>query len=283
MATCGDHIRRRLRRQRTSKPAGLAALAAIATLGGCDAGTTKIIGADYPAPSCDVVAAPPAGVDVFYQRYRDAAGIPVLSSAAVADTAVRSACVVVVRMLSAREDVRQAMIAQQMRVGLIGRNELTTTLPEYRNLYQMFPDDDWDALRGVGATLLIPVSSAGEENVLCLEDDPNAGENVLVHTFATAVLLGAEIVDATFAARLQAAYDGAAAAGLWQNTYAAWDTIQYFAEGVEDWLDTSPDVSPPDGYHNDINTRDELQAYDPTLASLVKEVMPSDGWRPKCP
>ena len=283
MAKPGNHVRRRFVDQRMAKRVGLAGLAAIATLGGCDAGTTQIIGADYPAPTCDVVAAPPAGVDAFYQRHRDATGIPVLSSAAVPDAAVHAACVVVVRMLSAREDVRQAMLAQQMRVGLIGRNELTTDLPEYRYLYEMFPDDDWNALRGVGATLLIPVSSAGEENVLCLANDPNAGESVLVHTFATAVLLGAEAADATFGARLQATYDGAAAAGLWQDTYAAWDTIQYFAEGVEDWFDTSPDVSPPDGLHNDINTRDELQAYDPNLASLVKEVMPDDGWRPKCP
>ena len=56
---------------------------------------------------------------------------------------------------------------------------------------------------------------------------------------------------------------------------------QYFAEGVEDWFDTSPDVSPPNGVHNEINTREELQAYDPNLASLVKEAMPNDGWRPE--
>jgi hypothetical protein len=186
-------------------------------------------------------------------------------------------------MLSARDDVRQTMITQQMRVGLIGVGEQTTDLPEYRNLYTMFPDDDWNAKRGVGATLLIPVSSAGEENVLCLQGDPNVGENVLVHTFATAVLLGLDAADATFDARLQAAFDAAIASGLWQDTYASWDTIQYFAEGVEDWFDTSPDVSPPDGLHNEINTRAELRAYDPDLASLVAEAMPDDRWRPRCP
>jgi hypothetical protein len=230
-----------------------------------------------------VAAALPAGADSFYQKVRDGNGIPVLASAAVADTAVVTACVVVARMLSARDDVRQTMITQQMRVGLIGVGEQTTDLPEYRNLYTMFPDDDWNAKRGVGATLLIPVSSAGEENVLCLQGDPNVGENVLVHTFATAVLLGLDAADATFDARLQAAFDAAIASGLWQDTYASWDTIQYFAEGVEDWFDTSPDVSPPDGLHNEINTRAELRAYDPDLASLVAEAMPDDRWRPRCP
>lgn len=262
----------------------LLAFAAATSLGGCDAGKTKIIGADYPAPTCALVAAPPAGVDAFYQKYRDANGIPVLSSSAVADSAVVNACVVVVRMLSARDDVRQAMIARQMRVAVIARSEVTTDLPDYRNLYEMFPnEDDWDALRGVGATLIIPVSSAGEENLLCLPGDPNAGENMLVHTFATAVQLGLEAVDSTHAARVQAAYAAAEAAGLWQGTIAARNTIQYFAEGVEDWFDTSPDVSPPNGVHNEINTREELQAYDPNLASLVNEAMPNDDWRPRCP
>jgi hypothetical protein len=264
--------------------AALAALAAAASLGGCDAGSTKIIGGDYPAPSCDVVAAPPAGVDPFYQKYRDANGIPVLSSAAVADTALVSACLVVVRMLSARDDVRQTMIGQQMRVAVIARNEVTTDLPDYRNLYTLFPnEEDWDVLRGVGATVMIPVSSAGEENVLCQDDDPNAGENMLVHTFAIAVRLGLQAADSTFAARLQAARDEARAAGLWEGTIAARDPMQYFAEGVEDWFDTSPDVSPPDGVHNEINTREELLAYDPNLASLVREAMPNDAWRPRCP
>jgi hypothetical protein len=261
-----------------------AVVVAVGALAGCDAGDTKIIGAQYPAAMCMTALAPPAGVDAFYTKYRDANGIPVLSSGVVQDEALEAACIVVVRMLSARDDVRQAMIALQMRVAVIGRNQVTTTMPEYRNLYQMFPmDDDWDMLRGVGATRLIPVSSAGEENLLCLADDSYAGENNLVHTFATAVLLGLEDADATFDARLQAAYDAARSAGLWQGTTVLKNPIQYFAEGVQDWFDAKPNVSPADGVHNEINTRGELQAYDPNLASLVEEGMPADAWRPKCP
>ena len=34
------------------------------------------------------------------------------------------------------------------------------------------PDTDWDErARGLGGTLHIPVSSAGEENVMCHDDD----------------------------------------------------------------------------------------------------------------
>ena len=118
---------------------------------------------------------------------------------------------------------------------------------------------------------------------MCRTGDWFAGEHLLVQTFATAVLLGLEDVDATFNSRLEAAYDDARAAGLWQDTYARVNAIEYFAEGAQAWFDANPDVSPPDGTHNDINTRAELRNYDPTLAALIGEVMPDDAWRPKCP
>ena len=258
--------------------------AAFAAAAGCDAGETKELGADFPAASCEMTPSDgPNGLDPFYEKYLDASGIPVLASAAVSDQAVKTACMIVVRMVSLRDDVRRAMIDQQMRVAILGVNERTTDMPEYRNLYQMFPGQEWDALRGVGATLMIPVSSVGEENLLCLQDDIFAGERLLVQTFATAVLLGVDAADSNFDSRLRASYDAAMNAGLWRNTYAAANEIEYYAEGVQSWFDANPDVSPPDGTHNDINTRAELRAYDPTLAGLVAETMPDDSWRPKCP
>ena len=153
--------------------------------------------------------APPAGTPSFYKKYLDGNGIPVQSSAAVADAALQAACTIVVRMLNKRDDVRQVMSGQQMRVAVIGENEVTTQVPEYANLNQMFPQQDWDRLRGVGATLLIPVSSVGEENLLCLAGDFFDGEQILVQTFATAVLLGVEEADSTFDSRLRDAYDAA--------------------------------------------------------------------------
>jgi hypothetical protein len=264
--------------------AAAAVAATAAAMSGCDAGTTKQLGGDYPAASCETTPtdAPP-GIDPFYEKYLDGNGIPVLASAAVSDQALETACIIVVRMLSRRDDVRQAMIGQQMRVAVIGTNEKTTDMPDYRNLYAMFPNGDWDNQRGVGATLLIPVSSAGEENLLCLQNDKFGGEMILVQTFATAVLLGLEDADSTFDSRLRAAYDaGVRNGGLWRDTYAAVNQIEYYAEGVQSWFDANPSVSPPDGTHNDVNTRAELRAYDPALAALVQETMPDDSWRPKC-
>ncbi len=261
-------------------------LAVVAALAGCDAGETKLIGADFPAAGCAVTPAPPPAavtVDPFYGKYLDAGGIPVLSSSQASDEALVSACVIVVRMGSARDDVRRTMIGQGMRVVVLARGEVTTDVPEYSDLYTTFPMGRWDELRGVGATLGTPVSSAGEENLLCLPNDKYAGRTIMVQTFATAVLLGLEATDAAFGGRLQTAYDAALAAGLWRDTFAATNPIEYYVEGVEDWFEADIEASPANGTHNEINTRAELRGYDATLAGLVAETMPDDRWRPRCP
>jgi hypothetical protein len=248
---------------------------------GCDAGKTKLIGADYPTCQTTPEVPPPSlGVSSFYGKYLDSRGIPVLSSAAVADPALQTACTIVGHMLSARDDVRQAMMGLDMTVVVMGRNEVTTEIPEYANLYTTNPPDDWDSYRGIGATKVIPVTSAGEENVLCERNDPYAGGNILVQVFATSVLLGVEAADSTFDNRLNAALSDTKAAGRWQGSYALVNDIEYYARGVEAWFDTSAEGNPPDGR---VDTRAHLQAYDPGLAALVEESMPADTWRPNCP
>ena len=77
-----------------SPAAVLLVLAGAAT--GCDAGKTKIIGADYPTCQTTPVAPPASlGVSSFYGQYLDSRGIPVLSSAAVAAPALQTACTIV--------------------------------------------------------------------------------------------------------------------------------------------------------------------------------------------
>jgi hypothetical protein len=256
-------------------------LLALAAGVGCDAGKTKLIGADYPTCQTTPVAPPASlGVSSFYGKYLDAEGIPILSSSAVADPAIATACTIVSHMLSAREDVHQAMMTLHMTVVVIGRAEVTTDIPEYANLYQTNPPDDWDSYRGIGATKVIPVTSAAEENLLCEQTDPYAGGNILVQVFATSVLLGVEAVDNTFDNRLLAALSDTKSAGRWQGSYALVNDIEYYARGVEAWFDTSAEGSPPDGK---VDTRAHFLAYDPALGVLVEESMPDDTWRPNCP
>ena len=89
--------------------------------------------------------------------------------------------------------------------------------------------------------------------------------------------------DPGFRPRVDAAFKAAREAGLWDETYAATDVLEYWAEGVQSWFDSNATAQPANGVHNHVDTRAELLEYDPTLAALVKEVFGDTTWRFKCP
>lgn len=264
--------------------------AALLLIAGCGGGT-KFIGShpedEDESAACAVPSAPPPelGFDAFYAKYLDANGIPVLSSAEVADRALERACETVVHLLEKRADVRARMAENGQRVAVIGRDQVITDLPEYSDLNSTAPETDWDREnRSLGATLDRPVSSGSEENLLCLPGDAFAGEFLLVHSVAHGLRrLGIGPVDPDWDVRLSAAYESALASGLWENTYAETAAEQYWAEGVQDWYDANRESARANGVHNHVNTRAELRAYDPTLAALIAEYLPDDDWRPACP
>jgi hypothetical protein len=88
--------------------------------------------------------------------------------------------------------------------------------------------------------------------------------------------------DSTFNSRLRSAYDSAMSAGLFANTYAASQSAEYLAEGVQDWYNTNLESTRPNGVHNQINTRAELEDYDPTLHDLLEEVLPAEPMYKDC-
>lgn len=255
---------------------------------GCGSDQTLYIGSNSVPRSCAVTpGAPPSslGLDSFYAKYLDAAGIPILSSGQVSDVALLQACVITSHMLELRADVRNELQVNHQRVAVIGVNEVTTDIPEYSNLPSSGTSGrDWNHERGEGATLQRPVSSAGEENLLCLPSDIYAGESILVETFAYGFhILGLSILDPGFDSRLSAIYAQAIASGLWANTFAATDAGTYFAEGVQDWFDANQQAAVADGTNNFVNTRTELRGYDLALASLLADYFPDDTWRAVCP
>ena len=253
---------------------------------GCSDGT-KYMGSNAQSGECGAPASPPATLelDPFYERYLDARGIPVLSSANVSDTALARACDVAIHVLEKSTDVRARLVEIGFRFALIGVDEVLTDLPEYSDLYELYPDVDWNySVRSVGAgSVDRPVSTVGEENLLCLSNDLYAGESIAIHSIAHGLRgLGIAYVDPEWDAELGATYDAAIAAGLWADTFAATEYAQYFAEGVQSWYDANRQATPPDGLHNEVNTRGELESYDPELASLIADYVPTDQWRPAC-
>ena len=160
-----------------------------------------------------------------------------------------------------------------VRLAIMAASEVTTDIPEYSDLYQVYPGTDWDTRgRGFGPSRVRPVASTSEENLLCYAVDAFAFEDILVHEMAhTALEFGVERIPggAEFLERLNAAYDSAMSSRLWASTYAAENRDEYWAEGVQSWFGLN---DPPGWIHNGVNTRTELKAYDPVLASLIKEV-----------
>jgi hypothetical protein len=65
------------------------------------------------------------GVSPFYRKYVDAQGIPVIASEKVPDAALLVARDIVNSMLSARPDIRKALVARRWRTGVIAEVEMT--------------------------------------------------------------------------------------------------------------------------------------------------------------
>jgi hypothetical protein len=104
-----------------------------------------------------------------------------------------------------------------------------------------------------------------------------------VQTFASAIRLGVSALDSSFDNTLGNDFQSAIAAGLWADTYADQNAGAYFTEGVQDWFDANSQATPPNGFQNSVNTRTELQSYDPALATLVGNYLTSNDWRAVCP
>jgi len=214
-------------------------------------------------------------LDPFYRKYCSASGFPVVASKNVSDYALKEAAYLIDRMLINRPHVRNALIGAKVRFVIIGVNEVTTDIPEYSTLK---PKDYWDRrARGLGASRSRPAVSCGEENLLRYMGDGYANENILIHEFAHAIhLMGLNLIDNTFQKRLDKCYRKAIDSGLWVGKYAARNSAEYWAEGMQSWFGTNREN---DHDHNHVNTRTELRRYDPELARLVNSELGDTDWQ----
>ena len=173
----------------------------------------------------------PAASD-FFKKHVDCGGIAVRSSADVADEALRQACAKIELMLKDLPAVRTALARQGAELHIIGRNEQTSDLPEFRQRRGVVYLDNKGRLttidartRGMGGLL----SSCGEENILHLPGDRYGdGSDVCIHEFAHAIMDYG--IDTQQRRQIVDQYTKAMAAGLWQNAYAATNAKEYWAE-----------------------------------------------------
>lgn len=218
-------------------------------------------------------------LDEFYQKHMSVSGLPVVGSEKVSDYAIKEAAHLVRSVLQRRPDVLRAMVNARVRVAVMAVEERTTDVPEHRDLE---PARFWNRrARGLGATPQRPVTSCGEENLLCYRGDPYQEESILVHEFAHTIhQMGLRKIDPRFDAELKQTYRASLADGLWKGAYAATNPAEFWAEGVQSYFNTN---RADDDQHNHVVTREELQEYDPALFALIDEAFRQNPWRYQAP
>ncbi len=239
---------------------------------------------DEDRGGCVVTIPPPEfDFDPFYNKYCSAQGIPIIASEEVDDLALQQAYYIINNMLSPIPDVRDQLVADGHYIAIIGKDQQLTTLPEYVHMDSSY----WDArARGLGGGEYNPVTSCGEENLLCLGwgQDRYHGENILIHEFSHTIHLGGQGLSYNvFNSKLSMLYYQARKGGLWENTYAMTNPEEYWAEGVQGYFNSNLSSFFPDGVHNKINTREELAEYDPELYEFIAVFFNYFSWEPTCP
>jgi hypothetical protein len=210
----------------------------------------------------------------FYQKHLDAGGVSLAAAGVVADEALHRAREVVTRMLAGRPDVLQTMAKHGTRLIVIGKDQVYTDMPEYRNhpnpVYQN------ERVRGTGG---LGVTSFGEENLLNLAIDRYDDESIAVHEFCHTIDAALTRMDFTWRQRLGRTYKSALDKGLWKKTYAATNQAEYWAEICQSYFDCN---RVNNWNHGPVGTREQLKHYDPEGYVLVRTTFRLDGksdWR----
>ena len=87
-------------------------------------------------------------------------------------------------------------------------------------------------------------------------------------------------MDSTFKSRLQAAFRAATERRQVREHLRGEQRHRVLRRRRSGLVQHQPRVSPPNGVHNEINTRAELEEYDPGLYEILAEVLPDEpGYR----
>jgi hypothetical protein len=210
----------------------------------------------------------------FYKKYLDVKGVAVLASGEVADEALLRTHHIVTHMLAGRADVLEAMAKNGTRLIIIGKDQVYTDMPEYRN--RANPAYLNERVRGTGG---LDVTSFGEENLLNLAGDRYDDESIGVHEFLHTIDAALSRIDVGWRNRLNQTYKNAMAKGLWKNTYAASNPAEYWAEIAQSYFDCN---RVNNWNHGPIGTREQLKQHDPDGYELVRLTMnlkPETDWR----
>ena len=167
-----------------------------------------------------------------------------------------------------REAILRKLEAAGVELHIIGRDQVTTDLPEWRQdkgkpLAEYNGQTRDERTRGMGGKLV----SCGEENLLKLPKDRYQGRDICVHEFAHCIRNFG--MTPALRARFDKQHQSSLAKGLWTGSYAASNADEFFAELSMWYFGTHGDLTmkgpkPKDG-------PDGLKEYDPESFALFDE------------
>jgi hypothetical protein len=213
---------------------------------------------------------------LFYKKHIDASGLSIAAGADVADEALERTYHMVTHMLAGRPDILAAMQKFGTRLIIIGKDQVYTDMPEYRN--NSNPTYMNERVRGTGG---LGVTSFGEENLLNLPIDRYDDESIAVHEFCHTIDAALRTIDKGWSKRLADTYQKAKSKGLWKDAYTASNQAEYWAEIAQSYLDCN---RVNNWNHNSVGTREQLKLYDPEGYELCRQAFnftPENDWRYK--
>ena len=250
------------------------------------------------------VIAPPARfkIDPYYTKFTWAREFTVLGREAC-DEALLKANDTIRKMFAYRHDILKALMAEDLRLVVLGPSESLADLPEFPQMVEKGADHTGRYLEYTPGVNVLVVDQA---NVLGdLARDPYATECQVIRVFAKALYhvtgmrpvdpnwedrgrdvqqyeLRVQRMDVRFDERLKTLYDDAMNCGLWKGTVAVHNRVEYWTEGVLAYFDAVGQGVCPNDAPAPITTREALKAYDPGLFDLVETTMAYKGkvdWR----
>jgi hypothetical protein len=202
----------------------------------------------------------------FFSKLLEYDGIAIKAHKDVSDEALFAARDRLAMMLGNLPAVRANLRKAKAELHIIGRNQVTTDLPEWRH-DKGKPLDEYNGLtrdqrtRGMGGRL----TSCGEENLLRLDKDRYKGRDICVHEFAHNIFhfgMSDEVRE-----RVKEQYRRSLAKDLWKRSYAGSNADEFFAELSMWYFGTHGDLHMTGAKPE--NGREGLKKYDPEAFALL--------------
>jgi hypothetical protein len=226
----------------------------------------QVTAGDTPSRPPIVLIDPPE--KEFFSKMLDYHGIPIKAHTVVTNEALYIAYDRLSMMLSNLPMVISNLAAAEVALHIIGRDQVTTDLPEWRHdKGRIIPEYNGltrdQRTRGMGGRL----TSCGEENLLKLDNDRYKGRDICVHEFAHAIRNRAMSQDVR--AKFNSQYTNSLAKGLWKGSYAGSNPDEFFSELTMWYFGTHGDLK-MEGPKPE-NGREGLAKYDPEALVLFDE------------